>query len=146
MAVQVYVIGTTQYGNLIDVTFDGNTYELSDHNRDPVSITTERIEVSRRTAKGNRRRYHIADKISFSVNWTKLPGKTSRTVDGKLGADGLEAMYNANLSTDEVTVTLANQDGTTTDYTMHILGFSKTYLERFTDDYYYEVSIDFEEV
>lgn len=146
MAVQVYVIGTTQYGNLIDVTFDGNTYELSDHNRLPISIATERIEMSRRTAKGTRRRYHIADKISFSVNWTKLPGKTSRTVDGKLGADALEDMYQLPLATDEVVVTLANQDGTTTDYTMHITSFNKSYLERFTDDYYYEVSMSFEEV
>lgn len=146
MAQQVYVIQTTQYGNFIDVTFDGNTYELSDHNRDPVTITTERIEVTRRTAKGTRRRYHIADKVSFGVSWSNLPGKTSQTVDGKIGADALEAMYNANLATDEVQVTLADQDGGTTTYTMHIIGFDKTISKRFTNDYYYDVSIDFEEV
>lgn len=146
MAQQVYQITTTTYGNLIDITFDGNTYEFSDHGRDPITVDTERIEMTRRTAKGTRRRYHIADKVSFSVSWTNLPADNTRTVDGKMGAEGLETMYNANLSTDEVQVSLADEDGGTTTYTMHIIGFSKTIAKRWKDGYLYDVTIDFEEV
>lgn len=146
MAHQVYQITTTQYGNLVDIMFDGNTYEFSDHNREPLTVDTERIEVTRRTAKGARRRYHIADKVSFSVSWSNLPSNNTRTVDGKMGADDLEAMYKANLSTDEVIVTLADEDLGTTSYIMHIVGFSKTIVKRYKDSYLYDVTIDFEEV
>lgn len=146
MPYTTHVIQTTQYGNLVDVVIDGTTYEFSDHKRDPVSVDTERIEITRRTSKGKRRRYHVADKVSFSVSWTDLPGLTSRTVDGKMGVNDLEDMYILSLAKDAVTVNFAEQDGGTTSYTCHIVDFSKQIKKRFKDDYYYDVTIDFEEV
>jgi muramidase (phage lysozyme) len=142
----VYQISSTTYGNLVDVEFDNNVYEFSDHGRESLTVSTNRIEVTRRTANGSRRRYHIADKVSFDVSWTSLPGQSTNTVDGKLGAEELEAMYQLSLATGEVDVRLANKDLTDTTYAMHISNFSKRINKRFATGYYYDVSISFEEI
>lgn len=48
---------------------------LSDNNRGPISITSERIEQRKRTINGRMRSYHVADKIFISVNWDMLPSR-----------------------------------------------------------------------
>jgi hypothetical protein len=62
---------------------------LSDNNRGPIAITSERIEQRKRTINGRMRSYHVADKISISVNWDMLPSRAFlnapnfNTFDGK---------------------------------------------------------------
>lgn len=82
---------------------------LSDHNRAEMSIAQQRIENRQRMVNGTMRAYHIADKISLSCSWTRLPsrsysrnvnfdvygqptlsGATEYTVDG--GAGGVELL------------------------------------------------------
>lgn len=82
---------------------------LSDHNRGEMSIAQQRIENRQRMVNGTMRSYHIADKISLSCSWTRLPsrsysrnvnfdssgqptlsGATEYTVDG--GAGGVELL------------------------------------------------------
>lgn len=54
---------------------------LSDDNRGEISITQQRIESRQRMVNGTMRSYHIADKISLSVSWTRLPSRSfSRNV------------------------------------------------------------------
>ena len=48
---------------------------ISDHNRSPIDITTERIEQRQRMANGTMRSYHIADKLSISMSWSMLPSR-----------------------------------------------------------------------
>ena len=48
---------------------------LSDHNRDSLSMSTERIEQRQRMANGTMRSYHIADKLSISISWSMLPSR-----------------------------------------------------------------------
>lgn len=74
--------GTTQDGIKYPI---GNEKEdfiiLSDHNRAEISIAQQRIEYRQRMVNGTMRSYHIADKISLSVSWNRLPSRSfSRNV------------------------------------------------------------------
>lgn len=54
----------------------------SDHNRQPISISQQRIETRQRMVNGTMRSYHIADKISISTSWQNLPSRSySRNVN-----------------------------------------------------------------
>lgn len=70
--------------------------ELSEHNRQPLSIDTERIERKQRMANGRMRAWHVADKKVWSVNWTELPHDTNFTVDGKAGGEWIMNFMSAN--------------------------------------------------
>lgn len=83
---------------------------LTDHNRGEMSISQQRIESRQRMVNGTMRSYHIADKISLSCSWDRIPsrsysrsvnfgpngnpylnvGDTEYTVDG--GAGGVEML------------------------------------------------------
>jgi len=60
---------------------DGTEFEdfliLSDHNRDPINFTHQRIENRLRTINGRMRSYHIADKLSISTSWQNLPSRSA---------------------------------------------------------------------
>jgi hypothetical protein len=54
---------------------------LSDHNRGEMSVSQQRIESRQRMINGGMRSYHIADKISISCSWNRLPSRSySRNV------------------------------------------------------------------
>jgi hypothetical protein len=81
----------------IEVSLDNVTfYKLTDHNRDPISLSPEIIESSQRMANGKMRKYVIAKKEKISVSWKFVPSKTSECVDGNKGAAWLESFYNSN--------------------------------------------------
>lgn len=48
---------------------------ISDHNREPFSISKQRIETRSRMINGTMRSYHTADKINLSCSWTRLPSR-----------------------------------------------------------------------
>jgi len=48
---------------------------LSDHNRDPISVSAQRIENRQRMINGTMRSYHTADKANLSVSWSRLPSR-----------------------------------------------------------------------
>lgn len=68
--------------------------KISEHNRQPASIQTNRIEKIQRTSNGTLRKFFIADKKSISVSWNMLPSNSSMTVDGGYGATQIETFYN----------------------------------------------------
>jgi hypothetical protein len=49
---------------------------LSDHNRNEMDFTSQRIEQRQRTINGRMRSYHIADKLQMSVSWNNLPSRS----------------------------------------------------------------------
>lgn len=49
---------------------------LSDHNRNPIDISYERIENRQRTVNGVMRSRHIADKVKISLSWSLLPSRS----------------------------------------------------------------------
>lgn len=48
----------------------------SDHNRSEIAIANQRIETRQRMVNATMRSYHIADKISLSVSWDRLPSRS----------------------------------------------------------------------
>jgi hypothetical protein len=65
---------------------NGTTWnKITDHNREPLSINTERIERKNRMADGTLRRYTVGKKRSFSTGWSLLPSRRNATYAGKKG-------------------------------------------------------------
>ena len=60
---------------------------LSDHNREPISFSQQRIENRVRTVNGRMRSYHIADKVIISTRWQNLPSRSasSRIITNESG-------------------------------------------------------------
>lgn len=58
---------------------DNSFIILSDHNRSPISIETQRIEQKSRMVNGTMRTYHIADKLTISTSWDMLPSRSFST-------------------------------------------------------------------
>jgi hypothetical protein len=66
---------------------------LTEHNRLPLSLNTERIESSQRMANGALRKYFIADKLNLNVSWEMIPSFRNETVDGAWGAEDIKNFY-----------------------------------------------------
>ncbi len=49
---------------------------LSDDNRSEISVSQQRIETRVRMVNGTMRSYHIADKLSMSTAWKRLPSRS----------------------------------------------------------------------
>lgn len=141
-----YQITNTTYGKLLKIVEGLNEYELSDHNRAPVSMSAERIEKTRRTAKGVRRRYFVADKRTFDVDWSDLPHDSTQTVDAGIGAEELSDLYYDTNNVGVVQLHIAKRDLTTEIVDVHIVKFSATISQRLATGHYYDVSMQFEEV
>ena len=74
------------------------TIKLSEHNRQPIPIQTNRIEKQQRMANGTLRKFFIADKKSININWNMLPSFSTFTVDGGYGAMDIRSFYEGTAS------------------------------------------------
>lgn len=68
---------------------------VTEHNRSPLSLNTERIESGQRMSNGTLRKYFIADKLNLSVSWEMIPSFRNETVDGGWGAEDLKNFYDS---------------------------------------------------
>ena len=75
------------------ILYLNSNIKLSEHNRQPVSISTTRIEQSKRMSNGTFRKFFIADKEAISVSWNMLPSFSTFTGDGGYGAVDLKSFY-----------------------------------------------------
>lgn len=66
---------------------------LSEHNRQPVSISQNRIQSVTRMSNGTLRKFFIADKKEFSTSWTMLPSFSNMTLDSGYGALDLKSYF-----------------------------------------------------
>jgi len=66
---------------------------ITEHNRSPLSINTERIESSQRMANGTLRKYFVADKLNLNASWEMIPSFRNETVDGGWGAEDIKNFY-----------------------------------------------------
>jgi hypothetical protein len=67
--------------------------KLTEHNRSPVSVDTQRFEKTSRMANGSLRKLFIADKKTVGTSWSMVPSYSTMTVDGGWGAEDLRAFY-----------------------------------------------------
>lgn len=75
----------------------GNFIILSDHNREPIDFSFERIETRERMVNGRMRSHHVADKRTINVSWSLLPSRaypTTANFDADTGkvADALKGL------------------------------------------------------
>lgn len=70
-----------------------STLKLSEHNRQPISLSKNRIEKQQRMGNGQMRKMYIADKESITVSWNKLPSFSTYTIDGGYGALDMRSFY-----------------------------------------------------
>jgi hypothetical protein len=88
---------TSSVANLNGLSFSSSNSlrfrRLTEHNRQPLSLNTERIESVQRMANGTLRKYFIADKLTLSVSWEMIPSFRNETVDGAWGAEDIKNFY-----------------------------------------------------
>jgi hypothetical protein len=133
-----------------------NWQKLTDHNREPIDISTEIIETQARMANGRMKKYVVAQKNTISVSWSYVPSKTSETVDLNHGAAWLESFYRSNVGSPiyvKVVESGLNGSGnfvtaqhTSKVYTVFMNNFSKTIINRTKLSDYVDMSIDFTEI
>lgn len=65
---------------------NGSTWnKVTDHNREPLSISVERIEKKNRMVDGTLRRYTVGKKRTFQLSWNMIPSVRNGTYGGKTG-------------------------------------------------------------
>jgi hypothetical protein len=166
-----YTIGAGIQVSLTGI--DGSWQRLTDHNRDPIQVSTEVIESVSRMANGKMRKYIVDKKRRISVSWKYVPSKTSESADGFNAASWLESFYQSNagipiylkvvaseLATDSSTGSLPSGTFTTAQtsanysssevgskkYTVYMTDFSKTIINRTKLSDYVDMSIEFTEI
>lgn len=139
-------------GSIISIEKDGGWVKLSEHNRSEFSMIENRIEKSQRMANGTLRKYWVADKKSFSLSWTMLPGTSAYTVDGAYGAEEIRAFYEsaAGQGTFRIKINLA-KDGYDQDqsgYELYTVSFTNAsfVVQKRGIQPHYSVSLSMEQV
>lgn len=141
----------------IQVSLDNvNWNKLTDHNRNPIDISTELIETQARMANGRMKKYVVSQKNIISASWTYVPSKTSETADLNHGAAWLESFYRSNVGSPihvKVVESGLNDSGNFVTaqynskvYTVFMTNFSKTIINRTKLSDYVDISIDFTEI
>jgi hypothetical protein len=133
---------------------DGGVFHpLSEHNRSPISVDTERFEKTARMANGSLRKLFIADKKIVSTSWSMLPSYTTMTVDGYWGAENLKAFYLSAKGQGTFNVKIAYNDTRSETFLAAFTSFSSTMVRRNITDgpasgkqVFWDVSIALEEV
>lgn len=118
---------------------------LSDHSREPLQISSQRIEKSSRMANGNLRKYIVNTKYTFSTSWKDLPNLTLSTVDQFAGASAIKTFYDTYYAKP---IELKVRGGTVTDtYQAFISDFSLTLSKRSLSYYdFYDLSLGWEQI
>ena len=125
----------------IDPASPATINAITEHNRQPVGVTVNRIEKRTRMANGMLRTWIIADKKTWTVSWTMLPHLAVNCVDGKWGGKEMQDFYNAHpIFTLQVKTTDA-----TNLYNVIFNQFDKTIVKRGTYDLW-SLNVTIEEV
>lgn len=121
---------------------------VTEHNRRPIEVSTNRIEQTVRMANGTLRKFYIDDKKTFSISWDMLPATTTYTTDGNWGAKNLIDFYESSLGQDVFRIKLnyAQQGSASFDtYTVNCTSFNATLVKRGVVAHW-NISITLEEV
>lgn len=124
------------------IAINGN--KLSDHNRAPISITSERIENRKRMANGTMRNFVVATKRKIKTSWENIPFDDARTVDGFWGAESMTNFYNNTVG--EFTIRITYGDNSFEDILVMFADFNSVLRKRSQYTDLYSIDISFEEV
>lgn len=124
------------------VKFGSN--KLTDHNRDAVSISWDKIEYKKRMANGTLRRFVVADKRKIKISWTNLPKADNQTVDHFWGALSIIDFYQS--TPGAFTITLTYGDNSTEDLSVMFDSFNHKISKRSKYTDLYDIDLTLEEV
>jgi len=128
---------------------------LSDHGRQALDFSTQRIEKRERMINGRMRSYHIADKISLNVSWDMLPSRgfsadpafnssgastagTMYTVDGGAGGTDILDWYEKHTGSFWVLLAYDKHDNFSTNEYGRLEQYNEA-VEMFFSDFSYNV-------
>lgn len=123
------------------ISFNNN--DLTEHNRQPITMTTDQIENKQRMADGTMRKYWTAAKKTYQISYENVPGTAAKTVDGKWGANDISSFYYSTPGAFTMKVRYAN--GTIDTVMVMFSSFECDLQNRGWDDNY-NVTIGVEEV
>ena len=131
----------------------GVYHSLTEHNRGPVTVETERFEKVARMANGSLRKLFIADKKLVSASWTMVPSYTTMTADGYWGAENIKAFYLSTHGQGTFNVKIAYNLERTETFLASFSSFSSTMVRRNirnsaeqVAEAFWDISISLEEV
>lgn len=118
-------------------------HPISEHNRAPLQVSTERIEKTHRTSTGLLRKWFVADKKTFNTSWEDLPHSATFTVDGKWGGSEIETFYSANYG--DFWIQIRQPSGTQNIYRVVFKDFGKSVKKRGRYEFW-DIDVSLEEV
>jgi len=131
----------------------GTWQKLTEHNRSPISVDTQRFEQTARMANGSLRKLFIADKKNLSTSWSMVPSYSTMTVDGGWGAEDLKTFYLSAKGQGTFNVRIAYNTSRTEDFVASFTSCSFNIIKRNvkanssdTPQLFWDVSIALEEV
>jgi hypothetical protein len=134
-------------GSILEIESVTDTWnKVTEHNRQPLEITIQRIEDIKRMANGTLRKYYVADKRTFSTSWDFVPGSQTNLVDTAWSVNDLQSFYDSATGKASFRIRIKKADGTYQGpYTVIFNSFSPTILKRGIDTFY-NLSIELQEV
>lgn len=147
-------MSTWKVNPIMEWSDDGGTTwnKISDHGRDSLQITIERIENAQRMADGTMRRYVVAKKHQFQSSWANLPSVSNAQLANGQPGSWMETWHDAHDDSFLVRLRAGSDKDTTftgtqgTIYTMMITDFSKEVVKRSTNFDWWNLDITLEEV
>jgi hypothetical protein len=120
-----------------------NGVEFTDQGRTLSSSRDER-SATVQLANGLTKKYFMAVKYSFSLNWTMLPSTASKTYDKKGARDELKALVDTQ---DTLTLIVRSPIGSSSTYTVWVDSYSEDIVRRdyISNTIFYEVKLDLKE-
>lgn len=131
----------------------GSTWnQISDHARDPLQVSVQRIENVQRMADGTLRRYVVAKKHTFTCSWTGLPSVSGTQLANGQPGSWVESFHDSQNGSFLMRLRAGSDKDTTftgtqgTIYTVMITDFSKTIGKRSMTYDFWDMSVTLEEV
>lgn len=120
---QVYVIPSL-------LTFDGQ--EVTEHNRQPMSVSPTPSMQEKRMVNATLRRYVVAVKRKWSISWSDTFSKAEWVVDGYMSGEEIKDFYE-DMNMGEFMLGITYGDGSTEEVLVMFDDFSHTVNKRTTD-------------
>ena len=145
---------TLPVGSALFIQDANSTWQkITEHNRAPISMDTQRFEQTARMANGSLRKLFIADKKVLSTSWSMLPSYSTMTVDGGWGAEDLKAFYLSEKGRNSFNVRIAYNSSRTEEFLASFTTCSFNIIKRNvrsnpsdTPQVFWDVTISLEEV
>lgn len=121
------------------------TISPTDHARSELSVSAQPIDHSSRMIDGTMRKYHVADKRTFSCSWDMLPATGDEIVDGKAGGREIEEFFQTTKGPFTLHLTHADSNLNYSVEVMFVGGLEKAHQKRGVADFW-NISVTMEEV